>query len=44
MFDRLDKDVMERKNALTLTPENTVRAAAELMAKGKIGAVMVVEH
>ena len=44
MFDRLVKDVMERKNALTLTPENTVRAAAELMAKGKIGAVMVVEH
>jgi len=44
MFERSVKDVMERKNALALTPETTVRAAAELMAKGKIGAVMVVEH
>jgi CBS domain-containing protein len=44
MFERLVKDVMERKNALALAPQTTVRAAAELMAKGKIGAVMVVEQ
>ncbi len=44
MFDRLVRNVMERKNALTLTSETTVRAAAELMAEGKIGAIMVVEH
>lgn len=44
MFDQLVRDVMERKSALALRPETTVRAAAELMANGKVGAVMVVEH
>ena len=44
MFDRSVRDVMERKKALALTPQTTVRVAAELMAKRKIGAVMVVEH
>ncbi|SPE21348.1 putative signal-transduction protein with CBS domains [Burkholderiales bacterium] len=44
MLERSVKEVMERKNALRLAPETTVRAAAELMAKGKMGAVMVVEH
>lgn len=44
MFDRLVRDVMERKYALTLSPETTVSKAAEMMAKKKIGAVMVVEQ
>lgn len=44
MFDRLVKDVMERKYAQTLSPETTVSKAAEHMAKKKIGAVMVVEE
>lgn len=44
MFNLLVRDVMERKNALTLSPETTVREAAELMAKKNIGAVMVVEQ
>jgi CBS domain-containing protein len=44
MFERSVKDVMERKNALALAPETTVRAAAKLMAQGKMGAVMVVEQ
>jgi CBS domain-containing protein len=35
---------MERKNALALPPETTVSKAAELMAKMKIGAVMIVEQ
>lgn len=44
MFDRLVRDVMERKNALALSPETTVSKAAELMAKKKSGAAMVVEQ
>ena len=44
MFNQMVRDVMERENALTLTPETTVRMAAELMAKRKTGAVMVVDH
>lgn len=44
MFNRLVRDVMERKKALSLSPETTVREAAELMAKKNIGAVMVVEQ
>lgn len=44
MFDLLVKDVMERKNALALPPETTVSKAAELMAKKKTGAAMVVEQ
>lgn len=44
MFNLLVRDVMERKKALSLSPETTVREAAELMAKKNIGAVMVVER
>ncbi len=44
MFNLLVKDVMERKNTLTLSPETTVSKAAELMAKKNIGAVMVVDR
>ena len=43
MFSLLVKDVMERKKALTLAPDATVREAAVLMAKKNVGAVMVVE-
>jgi CBS domain-containing protein len=43
MFELLVKDVMEQENALVLSPETTVAAAAELMALKKSGAVMVVE-
>jgi len=35
---------MERKKALTLSPDATVSQAAELMAKKNVGAVMVVEQ
>jgi len=44
MLDLLVKDVMERKNALSLSPETTVSKAAELMARKKTGAVMVVDQ
>ena len=44
MFNLLVRDVMKRKNALTLPPETTVREAAEWMAKKNVGAVMVVEQ
>lgn len=44
MFDKLVKDVMERKNALTLSPETTVYSAAKQMAEGRLGAVMVGER
>jgi len=35
---------MERKKLLTAPPEITVRKATELMARRKVGAVMVVRH
>lgn len=35
---------MERKKALTLSPDTTVSQAAVLMAKKNVGAVMVVEE
>ena len=44
MFNLLVKDVMERKNALTLPPDTTVSKAAVMMAKKNVGAVMVVEQ
>lgn len=44
MFDRLVSEVMERKMALSLSPETTVSEAAKLMAKMKIGAAMVVDQ
>lgn len=43
MFNLSVRDVMERENCLTLSPETSVIRAAELMAKYKCGAVMVVE-
>lgn len=44
MFDQLVRDVMEGEGALTLSPETIVKTAAELMAKRKTGAAMVVDH
>ncbi len=44
MFDLSVREVMERNRALTLSPDTTIARAAELMAKSRTGAVMVVEH
>jgi len=44
MFSQPVRAVMGRKELVTATPETTVRQAAELMARKKIGALMVVER
>ena len=44
MFSLQVRTVMERKKLLTAPPETTVSKAAELMARRKVGAVMVVDH
>ena len=44
MFSQRVRDVMERKKLLTAPPETTVSKATKLMAKRKVGAVMVVER
>ena len=44
MLDLSVRNVMEREKALSLSPETTVGKAAELMARMKIGAVMIVEQ
>jgi len=38
------RDVMERKALITAPPDSTVGKAAQLMAKKKVGAVLVLEH
>ena len=38
------RDVMERKALITAPPDATVAKAAELMARRKVGAVLVLEH
>ena len=43
MFNLLVKDVMERKKALSLSPDTMVSSAAQLMAKKNVGAVMIVD-
>jgi CBS domain-containing protein len=43
MFAERVRSVMERKKLLIASPETTIAAAAKLMAKRKVGAVMVVE-
>lgn len=43
MFDRLVRDIMEDRPALTLPPAATVLVAAQQMAERGTGAVMVVE-
>jgi len=45
MYSQLVKTVIERKKKLlSAPPETTVSKAARLMARRKVGAVMVVEH
>jgi len=44
MFSQRVRTVMERKKLLTAPPETTVSKAAELMARRKVGAIMVVDH
>jgi CBS domain-containing protein len=44
MFSEPVRAVMERKKLLIALPETTVSEAAALMARRKVGAVMVVEH
>lgn len=43
MFAERVRSVMERKKLLIASPQTTVSAAAKLMAKRKVGAVIVVE-
>ncbi|OGA42077.1 MAG: hypothetical protein A3G24_05070 [Betaproteobacteria bacterium RIFCSPLOWO2_12_FULL_62_13] len=44
MFSQPVNTVMEQEKLLTAPPETTVSQAADLMARRKVGAVMVVEH
>ncbi|MFH1602411.1 MAG: CBS domain-containing protein [Pseudomonadota bacterium] len=44
MFNQPVRTVMGRKKLVIASPQTTVRKAAELMARKKIGALMVVER
>lgn len=44
MFSQRIRSVMERKKILTAPPQTTVSAAAKLMAKKNVGALMVVDE
>lgn len=44
MASRLIKDVVKNQVVVMLTPEITVKAAAEEMARRRIGAILVVEN
>ena len=44
MFSQQVRSVMERKKLLTAPPEVTVSKAARLMARRKVGAIMVVDR
>jgi len=44
MFSQRIRDVMERKALVTAPPETTVSKAAGLMARKKVGAILVLEH
>jgi len=44
MFSQRVRSVMEKKKLLTAPPDTTVSAAAKLMAKKNVGAIMVVEN
>jgi len=44
MFSLPIRKVMEQKKLLTAPPETTVSKAAKLMAKRKVGAVMVIDE
>jgi|SRR5689334_6249706 len=43
MFDRLVREVMQRRNLLKAPPQTLVSKAAKLMAKKNVGAIMIVE-
>jgi CBS domain-containing protein len=43
MFSQSIREVMEQKKLLTAPPQTTVSKAAKLMAKRKVGAIMVVD-
>ena len=43
MFEQPIRSVMEKKKLVIASPDSTVRQVAKLMAKKKVGAVMVVE-
>ena len=43
MFSQPIRDVMEQDKLLTAPPQTTVSKAAKLMAKRKVGAIMVVD-
>lgn len=44
MFGQRVRDLMEQEKLLTAPPQTTVSQAARLMARRKVGAVMVVEN
>jgi CBS domain-containing protein len=44
MYSRQVREVMEHEKLLTATPDISVSKAAKLMAKRKVGAVMIVER
>jgi len=44
MYSQRIRDVMERKKMLVAPPDTTVSAAAKLMAKAKVSAIMVLEN
>lgn len=44
MFSQPIRTMMEKKRLVTASPETTVSKAAKLMAKRRVGAVMVVEE
>ena len=44
MFSQPIRAVMEKRKLVTASPQTTVSKAAKLMAKRKVGAVMVVEE
>lgn len=44
MFGQSVRSVMERKKLVSAPPTTTVRKAADLMARRKVGAVLVVER
>ena len=44
MYSQQVRDLMEHEKLLTAPPDISVSKAAKLMAKRKVGAVMVVEH
>ena len=43
MFSQRIRDVMEQESCSPLPPQTTVSQAAKLMAKRKVGAVIVIE-